>query len=572
MSTAIPHTVNVGAAPSLGKGLSTPPVPKPVATNIPSALDGGRAAQVSTPPFPVTPPAKTAEERERIMDFGTQLSLQDLVNSALETVKTASVHEEAARQIDVFSKQAEDYCSETEEKKEKEKNKKSMEEKKASLTKTSSAYCEQLRSALAEIHDTLVKTAEELGSGDGRNLPGTAKNGPGAGPGDKPAVSQTDMSPKPIHQGHGHKQPPMNPGTQDGSQVSNTIDQNPVSVDGGKQKTSLPGDKTASDIIQAAEMAALKQIKEASGRIPISAVRLMAMAKEASAVPPTVNQNILHHLAQHPDVQNFLNVGKNLMPDLSGIGTAAKKELSDAAGAFAQGARDNLHSRLKASGSAGLDNAIEGVEGLVDGGKSKIEALANALRGNKEVPAPAASAVDQALNFAKENPLPVAAGGAGLAGLGYAMGGSGGKSDHPQGGMQTYASDVSLIRKVAASAGGYGGNANTSGGDGNPPQTSESGQKTVPTTATGDAIAGSNEAATNITRREAKKQDKDDLRAFFGEPALTSGTDPVLNQAFAHTSEAGAKIASDVANASNAHAFIRNLISNLPGLVLSLRL
>lgn len=571
MSTAIPHTVNVGAAPSLGKGLSTPPVPKPVATNIPSALDGGRAAQASTPPFPVTPPAKTAEERERIMDFGTQLSLQDLVNSALETVKTASVHEEAARQIDVFSKQAEDYCSETEEKKEKEKNKKSMEEKKASLTKTSSAYCAQLRSALAEVHNNLVKTAEELGSGDGRNLPGTAKNGPGAGPGDKPAVSQTDMSPKPIHQGHGHKQPPMNPGTQDGSQVANTIDQNPVSVDGGKQKTSLPGDKTASDVIQAAQMVALKQIKEASGKVPVSAVRLMAMAKEASAVPPTVNTSILDHLAQHPEVQKFLNAGKNLMPDLSGVGTAAKKELSDAAGAFAQGARDNLHGRLKASGSAGLDSVIEGAEGLVDGGKSKIEALANALRGNKAAPAASSSAVEQALNFAKENPLPVAAGGAGLAGLGYAMSG-GGKSDHPQGGMQTYASDISLIRKVAASAGGYGGNASVSGGDGNPPQTSESGQKTAPTTATGDAIAGSNESATNITRREAKKQDKDDLRAFFDEPALTSGTDPVLNQAFAHTSEAGAKIASDVANASNAHAFIRNLISNLPGLVLSLRL
>lgn len=557
MSTAIPHTVNVGPAQSLGKGLSAPHVPKPLATTIPAASDAGRAAQASTPPFPVTPPAKTAEQRERIMDFGSSLSLQDLVTSALESVKTASAREEANRQIDAFSKQAEDYCSETEEAKEKEEKKKKMEEKKASQTKTSSAYCSTLRDALGEVFETLVKSASEIGSGDGRNLPGTAKNGPGAGPGDKPSVTQTDMAPKPIHQGKGNKQIPTNPGTQDGSQAQNTIEQNPVNVDGGKQKTSLPGDKTAEEIIKAAELVALNQIKEASGKIPVSAIRLVAKVAAATPSSGVISQLI----ANNPDVAKAYNFMKNHAPDMSGAGTAIKQELSDAAGAFTGGARKNMHKRLESAGSAALDDTIEGVSNLAEKGKEKYRAALNALTGEGGAPAP--SSLDQALQYAKENPLAVGAGGVGLAGLGYMMGG---KKDNPQGGMTTMASDIALIRKVAASAGGYGDNANIGGGDGNPPQTSESGQKTVPTTATGDAIAGSSEAATNITRREAKKQDKDDLRAFFSEPAQSSSTDPVLNQAFAHTSEAGAKIASDVANASTAHAFIRDLINNLPAL------
>lgn len=75
------------------------------------------------------------------------------------------------------------------------------------------------------------------------------------------------------------------------------------------------------------------------------------------------------------------------------------------------------------------------------------------------------------------------------------------------------------------------------------PDTRESGQSGG-SSPHGASMVSSNESATNLTRREAKSEPKSDMHAYVNEPALSASTDSVLQAAFAHTSEAGAKVAS----------------------------
>lgn len=75
------------------------------------------------------------------------------------------------------------------------------------------------------------------------------------------------------------------------------------------------------------------------------------------------------------------------------------------------------------------------------------------------------------------------------------------------------------------------------------PDTRESGQSGG-SSPHGASAVSSNESATNLTRREAKAEAKADMKAYVTEPALSSSTDSVLQAAFSHTGEAGAKIAS----------------------------
>lgn len=57
-------------------------------------------------------------------------------------------------------------------------------------------------------------------------------------------------------------------------------------------------------------------------------------------------------------------------------------------------------------------------------------------------------------------------------------------------------------------------------------------------------LIGSNEEAINFKRREAYAPRKSELEKYLTEPALTSATDKVLGQAWAHNEQAGPKIAS----------------------------
>ena len=57
-------------------------------------------------------------------------------------------------------------------------------------------------------------------------------------------------------------------------------------------------------------------------------------------------------------------------------------------------------------------------------------------------------------------------------------------------------------------------------------------------------MVSSSESVTNLTRRAAKAGPKGEMRAYVGQPALSAAHDHVLQNAFAHTGQSGAKIAS----------------------------
>ncbi len=91
------------------------------------------------------------------------------------------------------------------------------------------------------------------------------------------------------------------------------------------------------------------------------------------------------------------------------------------------------------------------------------------------------------------------------------------------------------------------------------------------------SMISSNEAAINYTKRQAKADPKSDLGRVLKEPALSAATDKTLNLAFAHTQQAGAKIASDLTRTAAAQALLQKLAeeadaskkkektSNMPG-------
>lgn len=85
--------------------------------------------------------------------------------------------------------------------------------------------------------------------------------------------------------------------------------------------------------------------------------------------------------------------------------------------------------------------------------------------------------------------------------------------------------------------------AQISAGSAVPPDTRESGQSGGASPHGASAVSSS-ESVKNLTRREAKAEPKSDMKAYVTEPALSSSTDSVLQAAFSHTNEAGAKIAS----------------------------
>lgn len=63
-------------------------------------------------------------------------------------------------------------------------------------------------------------------------------------------------------------------------------------------------------------------------------------------------------------------------------------------------------------------------------------------------------------------------------------------------------------------------------------------------------LVGSNDAARNFTRGDAKAQVKPQLKAVLSEPALSAAHDNVLQKSFTHTGQAGVKIASSVKSAA----------------------
>lgn len=85
------------------------------------------------------------------------------------------------------------------------------------------------------------------------------------------------------------------------------------------------------------------------------------------------------------------------------------------------------------------------------------------------------------------------------------------------------------------------------------PGPAASGKDRVPATAQGVA---------DMTRREAKSVPKQEMGALLDEPMMSASHDTVLQQAFSHTNEAGAKISSaQHVKVAAARALLRNLVA-----------
>lgn len=96
-----------------------------------------------------------------------------------------------------------------------------------------------------------------------------------------------------------------------------------------------------------------------------------------------------------------------------------------------------------------------------------------------------------------------------------------------------------------------------------PPDTRESGQAGPPSPH-GASMVASSQSVTNLTRRDAKAGPKADMHAYLNQPALTAEGDKVLQNAFVHTGQAGAKIASaDGAEAMMKTAAVRAYLEKL---------
>ena len=109
--------------------------------------------------------------------------------------------------------------------------------------------------------------------------------------------------------------------------------------------------------------------------------------------------------------------------------------------------------------------------------------------------------------------------------------------------------------------------AQISAGRTTPPDTREAGQAGPPSPQ-GAAMVGSAQSVTNLTRRQAKAGPKADMRAYVDQPALSAEHDHVLQNAFAHTGQAGAKVASTQAadaaiKTAAARAYLEQLVHDV---------
>lgn len=98
-----------------------------------------------------------------------------------------------------------------------------------------------------------------------------------------------------------------------------------------------------------------------------------------------------------------------------------------------------------------------------------------------------------------------------------------------------------------------------------PPDTRESGQAGPPSPQ-GSSMVASAESVTSLTRGQAKAAPKAEMKTYVDQPALSAAHDPVLQHAFAHTSQAGPKIASasDTAvKVAAARAYLEQLVDEV---------
>lgn len=183
-----------------------------------------------------------------------------------------------------------------------------------------------------------------------------------------------------------------------------------------------------------------------------------------------------------------------------------------------------------------------GLKGLPGRAKTQVGQVAQKVVGKgKEL-------AGKATNFAKEHKQ-----GLGTAALGATAGGAG----FAAGKLHSFAKDkekkgsapITLLRKMAEDAINPAQiSSSASVNPAEPPPGASASQEGVPAepadVTSQKRLISSNEAAINYTKGQAKADPKKDVNQVLQEPALTSSTDKVLQQAFDNTGAAGVKISS----------------------------
>lgn len=469
------------------------------------------------------------------MDYQARpMSLQDIVNSAINNVKTASASSEVALHKTASEECSCGTCAEC--------KKKKMSKKEDETSKTSSANIDSLLGAIDYMTDELLKTAEAL-EGHGAH--------PGTGPGALNVVDSSNMRDGQAitDLGKAKHQIPA-PTLQKREPVETTP--SAVSTDngldlGGKPSFAMTG-KQASDM-------AVKMITETEGGIPAIAIKLAAASKTAAApatvIDPALQPGLIDHLknalgaahnAVKPGVDVIKGEGEALLKHL---GDSARKGMHEAAGGRMEAAAGNATNNAIDGGVAAAERLVQGVKDIAKGNQAPASA-----------PAEAASLLSHPLA------LPIGIGGGVVGG---AMLAGGGGHRH---GEEHVASDNNIGAAIKKIAEERAKKANAAGGDGNPASIS-AGNHSNPLvlTTTGQPApgptpphggAGKEDGKNRVTPAEAKKPQKEDLKAYLTEPALSPSTDPSLSHLLTHTRESGAKIAN-----AGTLAGARNLLERL---------
>jgi len=482
--------------------------------------------------------------------------IQDIVKSAMDrTVQRAKIAQEGARQLRIVSGEE-------------------AEQKVASDPSVSTEYANKLASAV----EFILKTgADKLSPA---HLSETIQHAP-------EGVMQTSSSgtlPGPGGYGKAHHQPPMNPGTQKampqehgGTQLANTINEY------------VPGTQKTSSL----ESANLERLKVANAVGEVAETG----AKTLWGKTKNLHKNIVEKGTEYAGkagnamfgegsegAKTTANVGHNVakwgVPALAanevrlhtqGIRNSAAEHVpgTDAYKMRAEQLKyssDNLMTRnlmrlSKVAGhkedinEAGLSGATRGTLGFNAGGTlGAIGAAGHTVYKVSRGMADGALGAEgkKYLEHAMAHPsrvaakhvlVPAAAAAAGYYGLTRKF----------RGGQDKEGQDLSALADAflhsVKSAADENNPAHISAGPAVPPDTNASGEPGgapvggMPQGPTG--LVGSNESAMNYKKNQAYANRKSDLKAYLSEPAMTSATDSTLSSAFAHTGEAGTKMASD---------------------------
>lgn len=103
-------------------------------------------------------------------------------------------------------------------------------------------------------------------------------------------------------------------------------------------------------------------------------------------------------------------------------------------------------------------------------------------------------------------------------------------------------SNLARLAKLADDAAAHGEDGNITAGPAAAPTGLEAGEMGGVPNAPRAEMVGSNDAARNFTKGQAKAHEKSELGKYWKEPALTSSTDHALQSAVEHTGQAGVKV------------------------------